>query len=230
MSMSQEPGTQMDTYIVDDCLTQHGFDDDLQRESTSCQKTNDNGDDMEQAWGILRQHVNSELKETFLHYRLKDGKRDTYLLGRGKDCDIILENRRVSSAHCLVYCDYSSPRMRIFVEDCSANGTFINDSLTKLAKGERIELRSGDEIYLINPRVAAREQISLQDFTFNFVNMRDRMSANREKAMAPIIAVSSSEAVVPHIEDIYVIGDQIGSGMSGQVITSFHFCRMKPLF
>lgn len=114
-------------------------------------------------------------------------------------------------------------------------------------KGERVELKSGDEIFLLNPRFLDRTNTPA---AFMFVNMRDRLFDNREMHPAPIptslsntnhnhhnlnnnIGSSSSFssssscndnpnglASATHIEEHYIIGNQIGSGTSGQV----HIC------
>jgi hypothetical protein len=162
--------------------------------------------------------------------------------------------------------------MRVFLEDCSANGTYINDLSTKVSKGQRIELRSSDEIYLINPKNIQPDDLHTHMCVFTFINLRDRLFQNRNivdvednKPMtlsmisplapnqlfpSPILqqqpnqpqlhhhqpqqqqflqvsikspkppSTSSSQILQPpqrRIEDEYIIGDQIGSGMSGQV-------------
>lgn len=186
-------------------------------------------------WGILRQHTSEGIVEVMLHYRMHEGRKDTYILGRSRNSDIPIPDRRVSSTHCAVYCDYTEPRMRVFLEDCSANGTYVNDALTKLSRGHRMELRSGDEIYLVNPRTLDISDLHFHPSVFTFINMRDRILATREIAAAPAATATrsfvnatatdannaaSSEIISPgepQIEDLYIIGDQIGSGMSGQV-------------
>jgi serine/threonine protein kinase len=148
---------------------------------------------------------------------VKDGRRDTCIVGRSKGSDITVEDKRVSSQHCMVYCDYEEARLRVFVEDTSVNGTFINDSLTRLHKGKRMELKTGDEIFLINPRNGSEDN----NTSFLYVNLRDRLFVQRTIGSA----LDSTGRVVTeaghhHVEDFYVIGDQLGSGMCGQV----HMC------
>lgn len=179
------------------------------------------------AWGILRQHTNEGILEIMLEYRVKDGRKDTYIIGRSRNSDVPIPDRRVSSTHCAIYCDYTEPRMRVFLEDCSANGTYVNDALTKLSRGHRLELRSGDEIYLVNPRTLDQFELHYHPSVFTFINMRDRILATREIACAPAAPKSTAFAtstgasvdtkVEPQIEDFYIIGDKIGSGMSGEV-------------
>jgi hypothetical protein len=194
-------------------------------------------------WGNLRR--TGDYADFSLTHRTKDGRRDTYNIGRSRSCDITVEDKRVSSSHCLIYCDYTQVRLRVFIEDSSANGTFINDSLTRISKGERLELKSGDQIYLINPRNMHTSIDKMAEFTF--VNIRERLVGQRVVAPAPtstVIAqpeyqlqqqdamspsssiekVGSGLSVVTssHIEEHYIIGDQIGSGMSGQVYFCLH--------
>jgi hypothetical protein len=127
--------------------------------------------------------------------------------------------------------------MRVFIEDCSVNGTYINHALTRLRKGERVELRSGDEIFLLNPRKP--ENAAKTFASFVFINLLERVMAFRQISIAPARTTSTldpaqsrarnatagpnapssqvSERHSQHIEEKYIIGDQIGSGMSGQV-------------
>lgn len=160
---------------------------------------------------------------------------DVYLIGRSHLCDIQVNEKRVSARHCIIYCDYTQAKMRVFVEDYSSNGTYVNDSLIKLSHGERMELRSGDEIYLINPRNAQLQTpggkglhpAPTGQVTFMFINIRDRLAANREVSFAPVLQSVSipdvrESATARHMEDEYVIGDMIGAGMSGQVYFCIH--------
>jgi pSer/pThr/pTyr-binding forkhead associated (FHA) protein len=192
-------------------------------------------------WGMLRRKGGNQ-EEIELQYRLKDNRKDTYKIGRGSENDIIILDKRVSSLHCLVYCDYDEFRMKIFLEDASANGTFINHSLNRLCKGARWELKSGDEIFLINPR-NYDENAKIAAFTF--VNMRERFIDTREIIVKPVVKTninnlnntnnsntssttltttknSTSLIQRKHIEDYYIIGDQLGVGMCGQVFYCIH--------
>ena len=111
----------------------------------------------------------------------------------------------------------------VYIEDHSVNGTFVNDSLTRLSRGERIEIKSGDEIFTINPRsMISGEEVG----AFMFINIRDRLADQRAVSVAPIDHTKDTPQasimglVSHHIEDFYVIGDQLGAGMCGQV----HLC------
>ena len=206
-----------------DALTQFGCEQPMTADSRSNPDTD--------VWGVLRRKGGNQ-EEIKLRHRIKDGKRDTYVIGRHSgDCDIVVKNNKsVSSIHCRIYCDYTQARLRVFIEDSSTNGTFINDSLTRLS-GERMELKSGDEIFLVNPRNllgrtthgshSAQDGPDAGEPAFMFVNIRDRIVAYREKSKVPL--PNEQMALAPlkrHVEDEYVIGDQIGSGMCGTV----HLC------
>lgn len=166
-------------------------------------------------WGLLRRKGGDEYSMT---YRVKDQRRDTFVLGRNRSSDIFVDDSKVSSTHCLIYCDYSQARLRVFVEDTSANGTFVNDSLTRLTKGERLELKSGDEIFLTNPR-NIDSKTDHKPPVFMFINLRERLVDQRMIALAPSIGGTN---LCRHVEDFYIIGDQIGSGMCGQVHLCIH--------
>ena len=135
------------------------------------------------AWGMLRRKGGTQ-EEHKLEHRTKDGKRDTYVIGRSTKADIVVEDRRVSAVHCAVYCDYTEARLRVFVEDMSANGTFVNDSLIRLTRGQRLELKTGDEVFLINPR-NMEERPNENGATFLYINLRERLFIERTIGSAP---------------------------------------------
>eukprot|EP00752_Nemacystus_decipiens_P011211 g9962.t1 len=74
-------------------------------------------------------------------------------LGRGRMCEVVVADQRISSKHCRIYCEAVSGHLggtEVYVEDMSANGTWINQDM-KLVRGQRRLLHSGDEISLLNP-------------------------------------------------------------------------------
>jgi pSer/pThr/pTyr-binding forkhead associated (FHA) protein len=179
-----------------------------------------------QLWGLLRRKgIDQEYK---LIHRIKDGRKDVYSIGRQKQCDIVISDQRVSLIHCLIYCDYLDERLTMFVSDCSTNGTFVNNSLTRLSNGERTELKSGDEIFLMNPRYITTAEGLV---SFIFVNMRERLFVPKVVDVVPLTPHLSSDLHLTNstnvtqrrIEDAYVIGNGIGHGMCGQV----HICTHK---
>ena len=124
-----------------------------------------------------------------------------------------------------MYCDYAEARLRVFVEDSSVNGTFVNDSLTRLHKGKRLELKTGDQIYLINPRSVDLNNGTQDNCTsFLYVNLRDRLLVQRTiGSVEGAKGVTVTDSASRHVEEFYVIGDQLGSGMCGQV----HRCMSR---
>ena len=156
----------------EESLTQHGLGENLacgtQEVGLSSQAEEAEEAQSIELWGVLRPK-NSMAAQIKLSHRVQEGKRDTYTLGRSKSADVVVELSQVSGTHCYVYCDYESARLRVFVEDCSRLGTYVNSSLTRLRKGERLEIHSGDELFLVNPR-----QENSGEAAFLFVNMRER--------------------------------------------------------
>jgi len=75
-----------------------------------------------------------------------------------------------------------------------------------------MELRSGYEIFLKNPRFT--DPATISQYTFTFINVRDRFFAQRDVVGSLISRCIPGRS---HIEEKYFIGEKIGSGMSGQV-------------
>lgn len=174
-------------------------------------------------WGLLRQKGHEN--EYKLFHRIKDGRKDVYTIGKQKVCDIIINDIRINPIHCLIYCDYLNEILTMFIMNNSFNGTYVNNSLTKLSNGERTELKSGDEIYLTDPN-------SDNIISFTFINMRERLFVPKKVEIAPFsttFQIDQSNQNIDNIpierriEDRYVIGDRIGHGMCGQV----HICTDK---
>jgi calcium/calmodulin-dependent protein kinase I len=84
-----------------------------------------------------------------------------HILGRSARCDVRYKDPRISSVHCRVFCMFNHVSLahEVFIEDASANGTFLqtNNTMTsgiqRLVKGVPRQLRTGDEVYLVNPAV-----------------------------------------------------------------------------
>lgn len=198
-------------------------------------------------WGILRRQSDTK-DEIPLLYRVKDGIKDSYTLGRGKDCDIIVDDisRRVSALHCKIYLEYTGQgKPRIFLENLSLNGTFVNDQFNKVSRGERIELRSGDEIHLTAPipkksGIGMVSELNSVGLTFVFINILDRLISNRGREIVPskclshvtnqVIQLSQSNNKINLTRvfaDEYIIGEQLGSGMSGDVFLCINRISMR---
>lgn len=70
-------------------------------------------------WGLLRSSKN-EIDDIKLYHRIdKNNRKDTYTIGRNSSCDVVVNDKRISSLHCSIYCDYSLHKMRVFIEDAS---------------------------------------------------------------------------------------------------------------
>ncbi|CAO3652762.1 unnamed protein product [Mucor hiemalis] len=76
--------------------------------------------------------------------------RSGYLIGRDSSSDIVIDKKEISRSHCLIYMETGSngraKGIRIYLEDKSFNGTFVNG--TKVGIGKRVLLKGGDEIQL----------------------------------------------------------------------------------
>ncbi|KAI9598959.1 kinase-like domain-containing protein [Syncephalis fuscata] len=107
------------------------------------------------AWGIL-QTANNKYPTIYMTKEdTPGGKQGGYLLGRHRECDVIFESSLISNRHCLIYkvnerrhnpSFEEQGRERVFVEDLSSNGTFVNG--VKIGRGNRRELVHGDELQL----------------------------------------------------------------------------------
>ncbi|KAL9558113.1 hypothetical protein MBANPS3_001062 [Mucor bainieri] len=105
-----------------------------------------NGD----AWAFL-QALNPRYPNKYLVKKKGDGQeRAGYLLGRKKDADIHFDQNEISKKHCLIYMETGSTGkakgIRIFLEDFSFNGTYVNGNL--IGHKNRVMLRNKDEIQL----------------------------------------------------------------------------------
>jgi serine/threonine protein kinase len=96
------------------------------------------------------------------HFKLQEfppdeqGRFNVHLIGRSPHCALQLTSSpRISNKHCILYCkqniaDPNNPRLEAWIEDLSANGTFINGE-TRLTKNVPRLLHHRDEIFLVNP-------------------------------------------------------------------------------
>lgn len=141
----------------------------------------------------------------------------SYSIGRHISCDIRVRDNRVSKEHCRIFAAYPQGRLRVFIEDSSANGTIVNETL-RLRRGEKLELTSGDSLSLCADRTIA---------CFIFVNLSQQLASLRAVSLfshlerAPTSTAKSG--LLRRIEDDYIVGDQLGYGQSGRV----HICVHK---
>lgn len=71
-----------------------------------------------------------------------------YLIGRHRECDLVLDIPTISNRHCLIFNENKHSDTVGVVEDLSANGTFVNQTL--LGRNKRRELEDGDEISILD--------------------------------------------------------------------------------
>ncbi|CBJ28013.1 Chk2, checkpoint kinase [Ectocarpus siliculosus] len=169
-------------------------------------------------------------------------------LGRGKMCEVQVADRRISSKHCRIYCEHLSGHLggtEVYVEDMSANGTWINQRM-KLVRGQRRLLHSGDEISLLNPfkkKAAAaaaaagvangedkgeaekgggesgREEDDpelLEASTFTFVNLNRNRGASHGRAGSLTVAETLRAGTVPGVSSPVLRSSASGvAGMFG---------------
>jgi hypothetical protein len=88
--------------------------------------------------------ANSSNAETF-HI-----SKDSCTLGCSSDNNKVFNNNKFSGKHCAIKREKAREnKWRYVVEDLSSNGTFVNGS--KVGKGNKKEVHSGDEIALLRP-------------------------------------------------------------------------------
>ncbi|KAF7905597.1 uncharacterized protein EAF01_006118 [Botrytis porri] len=71
-----------------------------------------------------------------------------YLIGRHPECDLNIDDIRVSNRHCLIFTENQAGLNVAFVEDLSSNGTFIKESI--IGRNKRRQLEDGDEIEVVD--------------------------------------------------------------------------------
>ena len=169
-----------------------------QQEASS--NSNGNGaakDRPPEPWGRLL-----PLKRGAAHIKLfprpaetSNGQANTYIFGRGHSCDIRLEDARISSQHCRIYClENREPGGRItfkvYVEDTSSNGTFVNRRV-RLAKSQRRLLNSGDELCLVK----ARDDQDYEAASYVFIPMEP----HQPQARRPLNSGAGGEISYPSL-------------------------------
>ncbi|RPA77256.1 Pkinase-domain-containing protein, partial [Ascobolus immersus RN42] len=73
-----------------------------------------------------------------------EGKAAGYLIGRHRECDLMLTDRLVSNRHCVIFMESSSDGPKAWIEDLSSNGTRIKG--TTIGRNNRRLLNDADEI------------------------------------------------------------------------------------
>lgn len=156
----------------------------------------------------------------------EDNRLATYFLGRSARADFQFDQQKISNIHCSIYCEKSktTDAYEVYIEDSSANGTFVNRS-TKLTKHIRRLLHNGDEVSLINPDTNRMADGSLSDevqrASFLITILLPHYGTYVSKP--PIGALNVTNTVTRilqqgrSIRDYYDQGIFLGQGTSGQV-------------
>ncbi|BFZ62751.1 serine/threonine protein kinase [Saitoella coloradoensis] len=115
-----------------------------------------------------------------------------YLLGRSEECDVIIRDPQISNRHCLIYKEtLASGNLAVFIEDMSANGTYINGQ--KLGRNNRQRLHNGDEISLTHSRGKD------EDVSFIFKQSRGKKGKGKT------------------FDEAFILGKTLGSGHFAEV-------------
>jgi hypothetical protein len=174
----------------------------------------------------------------------ENDKFNNHLLGRGIKCHIKYDQSiRISNIHCSIYCrlnlsnSITEDNFEAWIEDLSANGTYINRDHTRLKKNIPRLLHNGDEIFLINPDHNNRPDYSEEVLTNSFLiqiflpnigaqtipkphlNTKTLLSLNLNYTDG----INQDSSVVRllnqnrKLNDYYELKDMIGLGTSGHV-------------
>lgn len=171
-----------------------------------------------------------------------EGRHNLVTIGRGTQNHICFDScPRISNRHCMIYCkmnraDPTNPFLEAWIEDLSANGTF-------LIKGQRLQknvprlLRTGDEVSLINPDLISIPALNITEDIIrrnSFIVIVDLPNPNQQRRSATVTrrqemignlqnGLIRSNTVVRllnqqrNIYDFYDMGELLGSGAAGHV-------------
>jgi len=77
---------------------------------------------------------------------------DSYSIGRASACSLQIKDTKISGNHCVFSRSKKADNQSIydfFLEDLSTNGTYLNGE--KIGKGNKKQIKNGDEIMLLKP-------------------------------------------------------------------------------
>lgn len=102
------------SYQINECT--QGFGDSQLATQMSVNSVNDmgvgeEGEHVLNIWATLKRH--SDHTVFSLVHREVDGVRDSYTIGRETTNDIVIKDKRISSTHCRIFCDYESARIKV---------------------------------------------------------------------------------------------------------------------
>lgn len=168
------------------------------------------------------------------------GKVNLYTLGRSNKCSLKFDySPRISNNHCSIYCqenrvDSKRPFLEAWIEDKSANGTFLNRKI-RLKKNVPRLLRSGDQISLVNPDlvkilgpgVITQDDVARCSFTVllelplppvgflrNILHVSNNNSNRVLTRSTTVMRMLNKER---NVEDFYEFKEVLGTGTSAQV-------------
>ena len=175
------------------------------------------------------------------------GRCNETVIGRGIHSTVCYNGSpRVSNNHCRLYCKMNNsnpnnPYLEAFIEDLSANGTFINRD-TKLVKNFPRKLHSGEDISLVNPELirAKNSGVTQKDIAKNsFVVVLHVSNENKDRQLFKIGSSFNTFPTVSNIltrsstvmrllnqnrniQEFYDLRELLGTGTSGSVFRAVH--------
>ncbi|KAG6007788.1 hypothetical protein E4U21_005507 [Claviceps maximensis] len=90
-----------------------------------------------------------EATEAYERTKIEGRSSSGYLIGRHAECDIVVDDMFVSNRHCILFAENKGGDTVAFVQDLSANGTFVNEAF--VGKETR-ELEDQDEIAVMGDK------------------------------------------------------------------------------
>jgi serine/threonine protein kinase len=171
-----------------------------------------------------------------------EGRYNLITIGRALQCHIKFDlSPRVSNRHCMIYCkmnraDPTNPYLEAWIEDTSANGTFLNRN-QRLQKNVPRLLRTGDEISLVNPELTRISNVDISEETVqrnsfivvldlpnpqqharsSAVTRRQEMLDNIQRGLVRSNTVIRLLGQHRNIYDYYDICELLGTGAAGHV-------------
>lgn len=113
---------------------------------------------------------------------------DTFIIGRGDECDLVLNDRAISRQHCRILAEEE----HFLLEDLdSKNGTWVND---EAVRGVR-QLEDGDKIQLaMTVRITYTESDATVELSFDPASLRKRLTLDRD---ARRVFIGQQEVIPP---------------------------------
>ena len=141
----------------------------------------------------------------------ENGRYNVYTLGRSKKCSYQYQDKdlRISNNHCTIFCRVNealdkslkiADRLEVWIEDTSANGTYVNRDGTRLSKGVARIIRHGDVVHLVNPMLGKASDGTLSEEctknSFMLMMLTLSTSDRSPSKLHPILAVKGNRSIV----------------------------------